>query len=84
MEEDSGEKTEEPSQYRLEEFRSKGQVASSKELTSILVMTVSLVTLLAITNYLYEIFAEFFQWVSTQDIQNIYKDDGWYVSRNQC
>ena len=34
----AGEKTEEPSSYRLEEFRKRGEVASSKELTSALVL----------------------------------------------
>lgn len=42
---DEGEKTEEPSQHRIDEFRKKGDVASSRELTSVLVLAACLLTL---------------------------------------
>ncbi|MBT3236299.1 MAG: flagellar biosynthesis protein FlhB [Bdellovibrionales bacterium] len=43
--EDFGEKTEEPSLYRIEEFRRKGEVASSKELINVLVLSATVFTL---------------------------------------
>ena len=36
---DSGEKSEEPSQHRIDEARKKGDVAASKELNSVLILS---------------------------------------------
>ncbi|MBF0298853.1 MAG: flagellar biosynthesis protein FlhB [Oligoflexia bacterium] len=60
--EEDDEKTEEPSQYRLEEFRSKGQVASSKELTHVILLFATLLTLIASTMYLFEVMSDYFYW----------------------
>lgn len=65
-EEEQGEKTEEPTQHRIEEFRSKGQVAASRELVSVMVLTGTLVALVGTSTYLFEIFSDLFQWVSAQ------------------
>lgn len=67
---DQGEKTEEPSQYRLEEFRRKGQVASSKELTSLLVLTGCVVTLALSMVYIYETLAEFVEYIFRLDVHS--------------
>ncbi len=55
----TGEKTEEPSSYRLEEFRKRGEVASSRELTSAIVLAGCFFILSISLIYLFEIFSEF-------------------------
>lgn len=47
MGEDSGDKTEEPTQHKLNEARKKGQIAKSKEFTSAILLFVSFYTLRA-------------------------------------
>lgn len=66
-EQDQGEKTEEPSQTRIDEFRNRGEVASSKELNSVLVLSAGLMTLVLATAFMYETFSEFIQWMYTLD-----------------
>ena len=56
-------KTEEPTQYRIDEFRKRGEVASSRELTSALILFMSLLTLVLSSTYVYEVLAEFIDWV---------------------
>jgi flagellar biosynthesis protein FlhB len=70
--ENDDEKTEEPSQYRIEESRKKGDVASSKELTSVLLLSGSLLTIILSGVYVFEIFTEYIDWLYRQDFQNIY------------
>lgn len=69
---DNDEKTEEPSQYRLEESRKKGDVASSKELSSVLLLSSSLLTVLICSVYVYELFIEYLDWLYSQDFRSIY------------
>ena len=57
-----GEKTEEPPQHRIEEFRRRGEVASSKELTSVLILSASVCTLLLSTTFIYEVITNFLIW----------------------
>lgn len=64
---DSGEKTEDPSQSRIDEFRKRGEVASSKELNSVLVLSASILTLALTMVYMYETLSEFMRWVYTLD-----------------
>ena len=61
------EKTEEPSAHRLEEYRRKGEVASSKELTSVLVLSASLMTLGLSLVFIYEEMEGFVRWIATLD-----------------
>ena len=61
------EKTEEPSAHKLEESRRKGEVASSKELTSVLVLSASLMTLGLSMVFIYEEMATFVRWLATLD-----------------
>lgn len=63
----AGEKTEEPSSYRLEEFRKRGDVASSKELTSAIVLGGSFFVLSISLLYLFEIFSEFLIYIINLD-----------------
>ncbi|MGE3611552.1 MAG: flagellar biosynthesis protein FlhB [Bacteriovoracaceae bacterium] len=71
-EKDDDEKTEEPSQHRLEESRKKGDVASSKELSSVLLLSGSLLTLIFCGMFIFESFSEYIDWLYRQDFQNIY------------
>ena len=60
---DQGEKTEEPSQYRIDQFRKKGEVASSRELTSVLILAASILTLTISIVYIYETMEVFIEWL---------------------
>lgn len=71
-EKDDDEKTEEPSQYRIEESRKKGDVAVSKELGSVLLLAGSFLTLILCGMFVYEQFAEYIDWLYKQDFRNIY------------
>ncbi len=64
---DTGEKTEDPSQYRIDEFRKKGEVASSKELSSVLILAGSMLTLFLCTIYIFELLSEYITWVYAQN-----------------
>lgn len=70
--ENDDEKTEEPSQYRIDEARKKGDVASSKELSSVLMLSGSLLTLILCGVFIYETFTEYIDWVYIQDFKAIY------------
>lgn len=70
--ENDDEKTEEPSQYKIDEARKKGDVAQSKELSSVLMLTGSLMTLILCGMFVYEQFTEYIDWVYRQDFRNIY------------
>lgn len=69
---DSGEKTEEPSQHRIEEFRSKGDVASSRELNSVLVLAACLLALSLSLVYIYEEMTAYIEWLYTLDIASAF------------
>lgn len=72
---DSGqEKTEDPSAHRIDEFRKRGEVASSKELTSVLVLAASLLTLGLSMVYVYEHLSAFVEWLYTLDIKSAYTE----------
>jgi flagellar biosynthetic protein FlhB len=72
---DSGqEKTEDPSAHRIDEFRKRGEVASSKELTSVLVLAASLLTLGLSMIYVYEVLSVFIEWLYTLDVATAYTE----------
>ncbi|MBL7664878.1 MAG: flagellar biosynthesis protein FlhB [Bacteriovoracaceae bacterium] len=71
---DQGDKTEEPSAYRLEDFRSKGQVASSKEVNSLLILAATLFTLGLCGIYILETMQEFILWLLKLEPTKIYTD----------
>ena len=66
------EKTEEPTQHRIDEFRKRGEVASSRELNSVLVLSASILTLMLSLAYIYETLSEFVQWLYTLDVAYAY------------
>ncbi|MBC7426964.1 MAG: flagellar biosynthesis protein FlhB [Bacteriovorax sp.] len=70
--EDGGEKTEDPSQHRIDEFRNKGDVASSRELTSVLVLAACLLTLSLSLVYVFEQMTAYIEWLYTLDIASAY------------
>lgn len=70
--ENDDEKTEEPSQYRIDESRKKGDVASSKELASVLLLSGSLLTLIICGMFVYEQFTEYIEWVYRLNFKEIY------------
>lgn len=68
-ENDDGEKTEEPSQHRIDEFRNKGDVASSKELTSVLILSACLLTLSLSLVYIFEQLSTYIEWLYMLDVE---------------
>ena len=52
---DFGEKTEEPSSHRIEEFRKRGEVSSSKELTSVLILGANIIAISLGMLFIFEI-----------------------------
>lgn len=73
-EQDSGEKTEDPSQSRIDEFRKRGEVASSKELASVLIMSASFLTLALSIIFIYEVMSEYLEWLYGLDIAVAYTE----------
>jgi flagellar biosynthetic protein FlhB len=73
--ENDDEKTEEPSQYRMDEARKKGDVAQSKELSSVLLLTGSLLTIIMCGMFIYEQFTEYIDWVYRQDFKHVYEKE---------
>jgi flagellar biosynthesis protein FlhB len=59
----AGEKTEEPSASRIDEFRKRGEVASSKELNSVLLLAASLLTLGLSLAFIYETLSDYVHWL---------------------
>jgi flagellar biosynthetic protein FlhB len=73
--EDDGEKTEEPSQYKIDESRKQGDVASSKELSSVLLLTGSLMTIVLSSMFVYEQFSEYLDYIYRIDFKNTYTQE---------
>lgn len=69
---DAGEKTEEPSQHRIDEFRKKGDVAVSRELTSVLVLAACLMTLSLSLVFIFEQMTTYIEWLYTLDISSAF------------
>lgn len=72
-ERDDAEKSEEPSHYRLEEFRKKGDVASSRELNSVLLLSGTLLSLILCGAYIHDEFLAYLDWLMRQDFQKVYE-----------
>jgi flagellar biosynthetic protein FlhB len=71
---DEQEKTEEPSAYRIEEFRSKGMVSSSKEVINVMVLSGIFVVLIFTIEKLFDQVSTFTRWVYTLSYQTAYTD----------
>lgn len=70
----SGEKTEEPSEHRIEEFRKRGEVASSKELTSVLTLAACILTMGLSMVFIYETLASFIEWIYTLELEKAFTE----------
>lgn len=68
------EKTEEPSAHKLEELKRQGDVASSKELISVLVLAGSILTLGLSMLFIFEQMEEFFRWLANLNIASAYTE----------
>ena len=53
MGDDSGEKTEQPTPHKLSEARKKGQIAKSKEFTTVVLLVVSFTGLRVFSSHMY-------------------------------
>lgn len=73
--ENDDEKTEEPSSYRIDEARKKGDVASSKELTTVLLLGGSLLTIVLCGVFVYEEFTSYIDWLYRLDFKNVYSKE---------
>lgn len=69
---DFGEKTEEPSSHRIEEFRKRGEVASSKELTGVLILTANIVAISLGMIFIFEILEEYVTWLYGLDFDKAF------------
>ncbi len=63
------EKTEDPTEHRIEEYRKRGEVASSKDLTSVLILAACVMTLSLSTIYVFETIKEYVEWLYALDIR---------------
>ena len=71
---DQDEKTEDPSAHRIEEFRKRGEVASSKELTSVLVLSASFLTLGLTMVFIYEVMTQYIEWLYSLNLSKAYSE----------
>ena len=71
---DFGEKTEEPSSYRIEEFRKRGEVASSKEITSVLILFGNFLIISIGIFYIFESLEEYVNWLYSLDYKGAFAD----------
>jgi flagellar biosynthetic protein FlhB len=73
---DTNEKTEEPSQYRIDQFRKKGDVAASREVNSVLVLAGTIFTLTLSSIYIFEVMKDYIDWLYQQDIDQVFHEEG--------
>ena len=73
-EENDAEKTEEPSQYKIDESRKKGEVASSRELNSVLLLSGTLMTVILCSAFIYDEFTTYLTWLLRLDIAKAYQE----------
>jgi flagellar biosynthetic protein FlhB len=72
----SGDKTEDPSLHRIEEFRKKGDVASSRELTSMAIVFAGLLTTAVSLGYLHDVLRDYIQWMFQQNLHILIEERG--------
>lgn len=75
MSDDQGEKTEEPSQHKIDEARKKGDVASSKELNNVLILTGTFIALILSTVHIFDLLSEYIEWVYGLEITKAYTSE---------
>jgi len=82
-EENLEEKTENPTQQRIDKFREKGDVAQSKDLQSLMILSVSFALFFVSFSYLLESISSFFSWALSVDFQQIYAKEGYSLVLNK-
>jgi flagellar biosynthetic protein FlhB len=70
---ENSDKTEEPTQRRIDDFRNKGEVASSKELASVILVTAVILTLILSSAYMYETLSNFLEWIYKFEREKIFE-----------
>lgn len=75
MADDQGEKTEEPSQHKLDEARRKGDVASSKEFNSVFILAGVFSVLVLSSLYMFEVVSEYIEWLYGLEIKKAYAQE---------
>lgn len=73
-EENDQEKTEEPSQHRIDEFRKRGDVAFSRELTGVLILAACFLTLGLSVSFIFEELSKFIEWLYTLNAKEAYTE----------
>ncbi len=68
------EKTEDPTEHRIQEFRKRGEVASSKDLTSVILLAACVMTLSLSTIFIFETIKEYIEWLYALDLQAAFTD----------
>jgi flagellar biosynthesis protein FlhB len=75
MADDQGEKSEDPSEHRIQEARKKGDVAASRELNSVLILTGTFSALVLSSLYIFELMTEYIEWIYSLDITKAYTQE---------
>jgi flagellar biosynthetic protein FlhB len=75
MADEAGEKSEEPSQHRIDEARKKGDVAASKELNSVLILGGTFSVLVMSSLYMFEVLTEYIEWLYGMDVTKAYTEE---------
>ncbi len=73
-EESDSEKTEEPSQHRIDEFRNRGDVASSRELTGVLILAAAFLTLGLSMTFIFEEMSGFIEWLYSLNAKEAFSE----------
>lgn len=73
-EESDAEKTEEPSQHRIDEFRKRGDVAMSRELTGVLILAACFLTLGLSLTFIFEELSSLIEWLYTLNPKEAYTE----------
>lgn len=71
---DPAEKTEDPTQHRIDEFRKRGEVSSSKELTSVLLLATSIFVLGLSLLFIFETLSEFVLYIYTLKLETAFTE----------
>ena len=72
-EKDPADKTEDPSQYRIDDFRKKGQIASSKELTSVLMLAGIFFCLVLSSAYMLDTIKQYLDWLYKFELSQVFQ-----------
>jgi flagellar biosynthesis protein FlhB len=75
-ESDDDEKTEEPTSYRIDEFRKKGDVAQSVEINHLLVLATTITVMIFSFGFMAEELMNYIEWLFQLSLKDIFTSDG--------